>query len=143
MKATSLVVKLANGGTTKPMGVLHDIKIKTFEFSYRVWFVVMDFCNQPNSYDIILGRPFMRTARLVHDWSLDSVYIRKDEQVTQVDLKTWKSHPMYGHLFVAESDTTRQSTSVNVFQPCNENVLCEEHLPRVNVEVLKASSRSP
>ena len=56
MEKTSLVVKLADGTTTRPVGVVKDLKVKTLGLTYHVWFVVMDFKNLIDSYDIILGR---------------------------------------------------------------------------------------
>ena len=68
MEKTSLVIKLADRTTTRSVGVVKDLKVKTFGITYHVWFVVMDFKNPIDSYDIILGRPFLRAARVVHDW---------------------------------------------------------------------------
>ena len=93
MEKTSLVVKLADGTTTRPVGVVKDLKVKTFGITYHMWFVVMDFKNPIDSYDIILGRPFLRAAGVVHDWSSNTLYLRKDASVTKVDLTTWKSRP--------------------------------------------------
>ena len=69
MEKTLLIVKLADGTTTRPIGVVNDLKIRTFDITYHVWFVVMDFKNPIDSYDIILGRPFLSLAKIVHDWS--------------------------------------------------------------------------
>ena len=45
MEKTSLVVKLADGTTTRLVGVVKDLKVKTFGITYHVSFVVMDFKN--------------------------------------------------------------------------------------------------
>ena len=73
MEKTLLVVKLADGTTTRPVGVVKDLKVKIFGITYHVWFVVMDFKNLIDSYDIILGRPFLRTVGVVHDWSSNTI----------------------------------------------------------------------
>ena len=44
--------------------LVKDLKVKTFGITYHVWFVVMDFENPIDSYDIILGRPFLRIASM-------------------------------------------------------------------------------
>ena len=120
MEKTSLVVKLADGTTTRPVGVVKDLKVKTFGIAYHVWFVVMDFKNPIDSYDIILGRLFLRTTRVVHDWSSNMFYLRKE---TKVDLTTWKSHPLGGSLFAAESETTARITTINQFEAKNEKIV--------------------
>ena len=102
LEKTSLVVKLADGTTTRSVGTVKDLKVKTFGITYHMWFVVMDFKNPIDSYNIILGRPFLRTAGVVHDWSSNMLYLRKDTSLTKVDLTTWKSRPLFGNLFAAE-----------------------------------------
>ena len=120
---TSLIVKLADGTTTRPVGVVKDLKVKTLGLTYHVWFVVMDFKNPIDSYDIILGRPFLRAVGVVHDWSSNTLYLRKDASVTKVDLTMWKSRPLGGNLFAAESETTARTTTVNQFEAENEKIM--------------------
>ena len=47
--------------------MVKDLKVKNLGLTYHIWFVVMDFKNPIDSYDIILGRPFLRAAGVVHD----------------------------------------------------------------------------
>ena len=123
MEKTSLVVKLADETTTRPMGVVKDLKVKTFGTTYHVWFVVMDFKNPIESYDIILERPFLRIAGIVHDWMSNTIYLRMDNLVTKVDLTTWKSCPLGSSLFAIDSKTTARTTLVNPVEAKNERVL--------------------
>ena len=104
---------MVDGTTTRPVGVVKDLKIKTFSITYHIEFVAMDFKNPINSYDIILGRPFLRSARIVHDWSSNIIYLQEDTFVTKVDLTTWKCHPLSGNLFTIESEMTTRTTNVN------------------------------
>ena len=76
----------------------------------------MDFKNPIDSYDIILGRPFLRSTGVVHDWSSNTLYLRKDTSVTKVDLTMWKSRPLGGNLFAAELKTTTRTTTINQFE---------------------------
>ena len=50
MEKTSLIVKLVDGTTTRLMGVVKDLRVKTFGITHHVWFVVMDFKNPIDSY---------------------------------------------------------------------------------------------
>ena len=59
MEETSLIVKFVDSVTTRLVGEVKDLKVKTFELTYKVWFIVMDFNNQLDFYDIILGKPYM------------------------------------------------------------------------------------
>ena len=114
MEKTSLIVKFIDGTTTRLVGVVKDLRVKTFGITYHVWFVVMDFKNPIDSYDIILGKPFLRSARVVHDWSSNMIYLRKDTSVTKVDLTTWKSRPLGGNLFAADSETATITNSQRI-----------------------------
>ena len=58
----------------------------------------------------------------MHDWSSNTLYLRKDASVTKVDLTTWKSRPLGGNLFAVESDTTARTTTINQFEAANERV---------------------
>ena len=41
IEKTLLIVKLAYGTTTRPVGVVKDLRVKTFGITYHVWFVVI------------------------------------------------------------------------------------------------------
>ncbi|RYA37825.1 hypothetical protein DD606_26175, partial [Enterobacter cloacae complex sp. GF14B] len=49
--------------------MLEDLRIKVLGHKVRQTFIVMDFSKHPMSFEMILGRPFMREAKMVHDWS--------------------------------------------------------------------------
>ena len=59
----------------------------------------------------------------MHDWSSNTLYLRKDTSVTKVDLTTWKSHPLVGNLFTAESEITTRTTTINQFEAANEKIV--------------------
>ena len=115
--------QVVDGTTTRPVGVVKDLKVKTFGITYHVWFVVLDFKNPIDSYDIILGRPFLRSIGTGHDWSSNTLYLRKDTSVTKVNLTTWKSRPLGGNLFAPKSETTTRTTTVNEFEAANEKIV--------------------
>ena len=114
MEETSLIVKRADGATMRPIGVVKNLRVNTFGLTYKIWFVIMDFGNQLDAYDIILGRPYMRMASLIDDWLTNIIYLQKDDQIIKVDLQTWKHRPLNGHLFAAESDTIDHTILINI-----------------------------
>ena len=75
MEVTNLTVKLANGGLVKALGLLRNLKMKVLDHHIYHTIAVMDFNDKPGSYEMILGRPFMREHSLVHDWSRNHVYL--------------------------------------------------------------------
>ena len=66
-----------------------------------------------DSYDIILGIPFLRSIGVVYDWSSNTIYLKKDTSVTKVDLTIWKSCLLDGNLFATKSKTTARTIIVN------------------------------
>lgn len=69
MEVANLTVKLANGGLVKALGLLRNFKVKFLDHHVHHTFAVMDFNDKPGSYEMILGRPFMREYHMAHDWS--------------------------------------------------------------------------
>ena len=59
----------------------------------------------------------------MHNWLSNMIYLKKDNLVTKVDLTMWKSHPLGGNLFAAESETTARITIVNQFEVANERIM--------------------
>ena len=118
---TNIVVKMANGTIAKPMGMLKDLKIKVLGHRVRHTFIVMDFSRHPMSYEMILGRPFMREARMVHDWSKNHVYLQFQDSVIRVDLVTEKVHPLGGRAIIDNRlDTTAHSAPLKYCYTCRK-----------------------
>ncbi|XP_058784190.1 uncharacterized protein LOC131658959 [Vicia villosa] len=65
-KSTRMTLQLADKSTTLPYGVAQDMLVKVDKFQFPVDFVVIDMEEDKES-PIILGRPFMKTARMMID----------------------------------------------------------------------------
>ncbi|XP_058745990.1 uncharacterized protein LOC131618849 [Vicia villosa] len=66
MKSTRMTLQLADKSTTSPYGVAQDILVKVDKFLFPVDFVVVDM-EEDRDVPLILGRPFMKTARMMID----------------------------------------------------------------------------
>ncbi|XP_058764881.1 uncharacterized protein LOC131638338 [Vicia villosa] len=66
MKSTRMTLQLANKSATLPYGVAQDMLVKVDKFLFLVDFVVIDMEEDKES-PIILGRPFMKTTRMMID----------------------------------------------------------------------------
>ncbi|GKA82148.1 reverse transcriptase domain-containing protein [Tanacetum coccineum] len=62
LKPTRMTLELANRFVTFPMGIAEDVIVKVENFNFLIDFVIVDFEADPR-VPIILGRPFLRTAR--------------------------------------------------------------------------------
>src|SRR3954465_6018917 len=81
MKATRMNLQLADKSTTLPYGIAQDMLVKVDKFLFPVDFVVIDMEEDKDS-PIILGRPLMKTARMMIDIDDGIMKLRvQDEEV--------------------------------------------------------------
>ena len=69
------------------MGLLEHVVMKTRGIEFEHMFAIVNFGQDP-SYEVILGRPFMRQLMVLKDWGYDYLYLRHEDVTTCVDLKT-------------------------------------------------------
>ena len=68
LKPTTITLSLADRSVKIPKGIVEDVLVKIDKFYYPVDFVVLDTepsSNEPNHVPIILGRPFLATAKAI------------------------------------------------------------------------------
>ncbi|GJR00160.1 reverse transcriptase domain-containing protein [Tanacetum coccineum] len=63
---TQINLKLADRSTTRPTGIAEDVFVRVGKFHFPAGFVVVDYVFHPR-VPLILGRPFLRTARALID----------------------------------------------------------------------------
>ncbi|GJV25155.1 reverse transcriptase domain-containing protein [Tanacetum coccineum] len=63
---TRIILELADRSTTSPSGIAEDVFVKVVKFHFLADFVVVDYVVD-SRVPLILGRPFLRTAREVDD----------------------------------------------------------------------------
>nr|GEV73235.1 putative reverse transcriptase domain-containing protein [Tanacetum cinerariifolium] len=66
LKPTRMNLELANQSVTFPMSIVEDVIVKVENFNFLADLVIVDFEADPR-VPIILGRPFLRTARALVD----------------------------------------------------------------------------
>ncbi|GJY24895.1 reverse transcriptase domain-containing protein [Tanacetum coccineum] len=81
LKPTQMTLELANRFVTFPMGIAEDVIVKVENYNFLADFVIVDFEADPR-VPIILGRPFLRTARALMDLYEEKLTLRvKNEEV--------------------------------------------------------------
>ncbi|GKC18950.1 reverse transcriptase domain-containing protein [Tanacetum coccineum] len=83
---TRMTLELANRSVTHPMGIAEDVVVRVDDFTFLADFVVVNF--KPDSrVPIILGRPFLRTAKALIDLYEEKLTLRvgKEELVYYAD----------------------------------------------------------
>ncbi|GJU11906.1 reverse transcriptase domain-containing protein [Tanacetum coccineum] len=83
---TRMTLELANRSVTHPMGIAEDVVVRVDGFTFLADFVVVNFEPDPK-VPIILGRPFLRTAKALIDLYEEKLTLRvgKEELVYYAD----------------------------------------------------------
>ncbi|GJW75292.1 reverse transcriptase domain-containing protein [Tanacetum coccineum] len=75
LKPTRMTLELANRSVTHPMGIAEDVVVRVDGFTFLADFVVVNFEPDPR-VPIILGRPFLRTAKALIDLYEEKLTLR-------------------------------------------------------------------
>jgi hypothetical protein len=76
-----MTLQLADKSTTRPHGVAEDVLVKVDKFLFPIDFVVIEM-EEDEDAPLILGRPFMKTARMAIDMDDGLMKVRvQDEEV--------------------------------------------------------------
>ncbi|GJW69220.1 reverse transcriptase domain-containing protein [Tanacetum coccineum] len=79
---TQMIMELADRSTTRPIGIAEDVFVRVGKFHFLADFVVVDYVVDPR-VPLILGRPFLRTARALIDVYGEELTLRvSDEAIT-------------------------------------------------------------
>ncbi|GKA70303.1 reverse transcriptase domain-containing protein, partial [Tanacetum coccineum] len=76
---TRMILELADRTISTPTGIAEDIFVKVGTFLFPVGFVVVDYIADPR-VPLILGRPFLRTARALIDVHGKQMTLQHDDQ---------------------------------------------------------------
>ena len=88
IRRTRLKLQLADGHLERPLGLLEEISISVCRVNLiHTMLAIMDVHDKP-TYDIILGRPFMRQLKMIQDWGDNHIYLRHRGMITQVNTTT-------------------------------------------------------
>ncbi|GKA73299.1 reverse transcriptase domain-containing protein [Tanacetum coccineum] len=83
---TRMTLKLANRSVSYPVGIAEDVFVKVGKFHFPADFVVVDYDVDPR-VPLILGRPFLRTARALIDVHGEELTIRVNEEAITFNVR--------------------------------------------------------
>ncbi|GJW85804.1 reverse transcriptase domain-containing protein [Tanacetum coccineum] len=79
---TQMILELADRSTTRPTGIAEDVFVRVGKFHFPANFIVVDYVVDPR-VPLILGRPFLRTARALIEVYSEELTLRvSDEAIT-------------------------------------------------------------
>jgi hypothetical protein len=67
---------MANQTTTKLMGLIKDLKTYVHGIPYITTFTIFQNSVVDSSYSMLLGRPWLRDAKVAHDWGSNNITIQ-------------------------------------------------------------------
>ncbi|KAL2250228.1 UNVERIFIED_CONTAM: hypothetical protein Sindi_2496500 [Sesamum indicum] len=95
LKETGVVIQLADRSVVYSEGVLEDVLVQVNELVFPADFYVLDMRedNSPNSTSILLGRPFLKTARTKIDVHSGSLTMEFDGEIIRFNIYESMRYP--------------------------------------------------
>ncbi|XP_076948303.1 uncharacterized protein LOC143620500 [Bidens hawaiensis] len=118
-KLTRISIQLVDRSVKYPRGIVENMLVKIDIFVFPVDFVILDM-DEDKNVPLILGRPFLATARALIDVYTDRLTLRvRDEDVT---FDIWRSmrHP-HDHDDVLYIDTIDSCVCEHIQDTCEED----------------------
>ncbi|XP_061338968.1 uncharacterized protein LOC133285716 [Gastrolobium bilobum] len=117
LKTTNVILHLADRSIKRPERVVEDVLVKVDKFIFPVNFVILDMEEEDTESPLLLGRPFLATARSLIDVEQAKLMLRVNEETITIDVFEAIKHP------IDVEDCFR----VEVIQEAVEEVIEEEN----------------
>ncbi|GJY47970.1 reverse transcriptase domain-containing protein [Tanacetum coccineum] len=89
---TRMTLELANRSVAYPVGIAEDVFVKVGKFHFLADFVVINYDVDPR-IPLILGRPFLRTARALIDVHEEELILREGDEQLIFHVDNTSKHP--------------------------------------------------
>ncbi|CAH9146939.1 unnamed protein product [Cuscuta epithymum] len=83
---TGVVIQLADHSNTYPKGIIEDVLVEVENMVFPVDFYVLEMGNDDQTTPILLGRPFLKTAKTKIDVSSGSLTLEFDDQKIEFNI---------------------------------------------------------
>ncbi|KMS96889.1 hypothetical protein BVRB_7g180720 [Beta vulgaris subsp. vulgaris] len=93
MSKTDVVIQLADRSTVFPMGVLEDVLVQVNELVFPADFYILDMGNNSDSTPLLLGRPFLKTARTKIDVFEGTLTMEFDGEILKFNIFDAMKYP--------------------------------------------------
>ncbi|KAK9143489.1 hypothetical protein Syun_012889 [Stephania yunnanensis] len=95
LEETGIVIQLADRSVVRPVGVLEDVLVRVNEFVFPADFYVVDMKEEsfPNASSVLLGRPFLKTAKTKIDVDDGSLTMEFDGEVIKFNIYDAMRYP--------------------------------------------------
>ncbi|XP_031105377.1 uncharacterized protein LOC116010213 [Ipomoea triloba] len=93
LKPTRMSIQLADRSTKYPRGIVEDVLVRVDKFIFPVDFVILDM-DPDVEIPLILGRPFLATARALIDVGEGKLVIRVGDEFASFDVTKIMKYPL-------------------------------------------------
>ncbi|GJV88425.1 reverse transcriptase domain-containing protein [Tanacetum coccineum] len=129
---TRMTLELANRSITHPMGIAEDVVVRVDGFTFLADFVVVNFEPDPR-VPIILGRPFLRTAKALIDLYEETLTLRvgKEELVYYADKSEKNKDKNFVHaisIIDFSKDDPFSGSTTNILPPSSSLMKTSDNL---------------
>ncbi|GKA63413.1 reverse transcriptase domain-containing protein [Tanacetum coccineum] len=144
---TRMTLELANRSITHPMGIAEDVVVRVDGFTFLADFVVVNFEPDPR-VPIILGRPFLRTAKALIDLYEEKLTLRvgKEELVYYADKSEKNKEKNFVHaisIIDFSKDDPFSGSTTNTLPPSSSPVKTSDNLEKFVDELAPLDSLPP
>ncbi len=77
-------LRMVDQTTTKPMGLIKDLKIYVHGIPYITTFTILHNSLVDSSYSMLLGRPWLKDVKVAHDWGSNTITIQGNGTVRTI-----------------------------------------------------------
>ncbi len=74
-KLTPYMFRMVDQSLTKPVGIIGNLKIHIHGIPYIATFTIMRNNVLDGNYSMLLGKPWVRNAKVIHDWGKNLITI--------------------------------------------------------------------
>ena len=86
MKRTSLVIHLADRSCAYPYGVIEDVLVQVDKLVFPADFFILDMGDASNDVPMLLGRPFLKIARIKIDVHAGTLTMKFDGEIIKFNI---------------------------------------------------------
>ena len=87
-----MILQLVDRSIKYPRGIIENMLVKVDKFVFPVDFVILDM-DEDKNVPLILGRPFLRTAKAIIDCDSGKLILRVDDEKVTFDIEKSIQHP--------------------------------------------------
>ena len=129
-------LSLADGSVRRPHGVVEDVIVKVGYCYFPVDFIIVDMKSMKGFTDspIILGRPFLATAKAITDWGKGEVIFQVGDSTMKVSINKLMRHPSH------ESD---EVGAVNIYEDSEISSCIEETMTAIEDKSFEEPDADP